>query len=298
LTHPVDAVKRPAPAEGGAAPQEPAASPVPRKGPSAGDAVHTVDLTRAFGTLVAVDRVSVDVRAGEIFGLIGPNGAGKTTMIKMLATLLRPSGGRGWVAGFDIVAQPQRVRRRIGYLPQMISTDGTLTAYENLLLSAQLYNIPRRERAQRIRDALVRAKLEDAAGRQVGHYSGGMVRSLEIAQATLHRPAVLFADEPTVGLDPVAYMAVWAHLRDLRERGMTILVTTHNMEEADEHCDRVAVMHAGRVAVIGSPADLKTQVGPGASLGDVFVHFTGADIERGGEFRDILRSRRTIRRLS
>jgi ABC-2 type transport system ATP-binding protein len=298
LTHPVDAVKQPAPADGGAAPQEPAAPPVPRKGPSVGDAVHTVDLTRAFGTLVAVDRVSVDVRAGEVFGLIGPNGAGKTTMIKMLATLLRPSAGRAWVAGFDIVARPERVRRRIGYLPQMISADGTLTAYENLLLSAQLYNIPRRERAQRIHDALVRAKLEDAAARQVGHFSGGMVRSLEIAQATLHRPAVLFADEPTVGLDPVAYMAVWAHLRDLRERGMTILVTTHNMEEADEHCDRVAVMHVGRVAVIGSPADLKSQVGLGASLSDVFVHFTGADAERGGEFRDIVRSRRTIRRLS
>jgi ABC-2 type transport system ATP-binding protein len=260
--------------------------------------VHTVEVTRAFGALIAVDHVSLDVQAGEIFGLIGPNGAGKTTMIKMLATLLPPTGGHAWVAGFDIVAQPERVRRRIGYLPQMISADGTLTGYENLLLSAQLYNIPRRERARRIHDALARADLADAAGRQVGHYSGGMVRSLEIAQATLHRPAVLFADEPTVGLDPVAYLAVWAHLGELREQGMTILVTTHNMEEADEHCDRVAVMHAGQIAVIGSPAGLKAQVGPAASLNDVFIHFTGATLERGGEFREILRSRRVARRLS
>lgn len=259
--------------------------------------MHTAELTRCFGPLAAVDHVSFDVRPGEIFGLIGPNGAGKTTMIKMLATLLPPTSGHAWVAGFDIATQPHRVRRRIGYLPQMISADGMLTGYENLLLSAQLYNIPRRERARRIHDALVRATLEDAAARQVGHYSGGMVRSLEIAQATLHFPAVLFADEPTVGLDPVAYLAVWAHLRELRDRGMTILVTTHNMEEADEHCDRVAVMHAGRVAVIGSPADLKAQVGPEATLSDVFIHFTGADIERGGEFREILRSRRTARRL-
>lgn len=263
----------------------------------AAPAVHAVDLTRRFGPLVAVDHVSLDVRPGEIFGLIGPNGAGKTTMIKMLATLLPPTSGHAWVAGFDVVTQPQRVRRRIGYLPQMISADGALTGYENLLLSAQLYNIPRRERARRIHDALVRAKLEDASARQVGHYSGGMVRSLEIAQATLHFPAVLFADEPTVGLDPVAYLAVWAYLQELRDRGMTILVTTHHMEEADEHCDRVAVMHTGRVAVIGSPGDLKTQVGPRATLNDVFIHFTGADIERGGEFREILRSRRTARRL-
>ena len=275
---------------------EPAGPDAARRAASA--AVHTVDLTRRFGPLVADDHVSLDVGAGEIFGLIGPNGAGKTTMIKMLATLLPPTAGRAWVAGFDIVAQPQRVRRRIGYLPQMISTDGTLTGYENLLLSAQLYNIPRRERAQRIHDALVRAKIEDAAGRQVGHYSGGMVRSLEIAQATLHRPAVLFADEPTVGLDPVAYLAVWAHLLDLRDQGMTILVTTHNMEEADEHCDRVAVMHTGRVAVVGSPAELKAQVGAAATLNDVFIHFTGAVLEQGGEFREILRTRRVARRLS
>jgi ABC-2 type transport system ATP-binding protein len=275
--------------------QPPAAAPRPSA--EAAAAVRTVDLTRVFGTLAANDHVSLDVAAGEIFGLIGPNGAGKSTMIKMLSTLLPPTSGHAWVAGFDIVTQPQRVRRRIGYLPQMISADPTLTGYENLLLSAHLYNIPGPERAQRIHDALVRAKIEDAADRQVGHYSGGMVRSLEIAQATLHRPAVLFADEPTVGLDPVAYLAVWAHLGELCDQGMTILVTTHNMEEADEHCDRVAVMHTGQVAVIGSPAELKAEVGPTATLNDVFIHFTGATLEQGGDFREIVRGRRVARRL-
>ena len=262
-------------------------------------AVRTRDLTRRFGTFTAVDAVSIEVQHGEIFGLIGPNGAGKSTMIKMLTTLLPPTSGHAWVAGFDVAAQPSLVRRRIGYVPQLLSADGTLTGYENLLLSAQLYDIPHHRLAERIREALAMVGLEDAANDQVNRYSGGMVRSLEIAQATLHRPTVLFADEPTVGLDPVAHMAVWEHLHELRQRlGMTLLVTTHNMEEADQHCDRVAVMHHGQVVTVGSPAALKARVGLAASLNDVFIHFTGAKLEEGGNFRDVLRARRTARRLS
>ncbi len=267
-------------------------------GPSA-LAIRTANLTRRFGTLTAVDDASVEVRHSEIFGLIGPNGAGKSTMIKMLTTLLPPTSGRAWVAGFDVVGQAALVRRRIGYVPQLVSADSALTGYENLLLSAQLYNIPPKYCAQRIQEALAMIGLLDAASDLVSHYSGGMVRSLEIAQATLHRPAVLFADEPTVGLDPVAHMAVWEHLHELRQHlGMTILVTTHNMEEADQNCDQVAVMHNGQVAAVGSPASLKAQVGPTASLNDVFIHFTGAHIEPGGNFREVLRVRRTARRLA
>ncbi len=262
-------------------------------------AIRTRDLVRRFGSLVAVDGVSIEVQHGEIFGLIGPNGAGKSTMIKILTTLLPPTSGQAWVAGFNVVTQAPLVRRRIGYVPQLLSADGALTGYENLLLSAQLYSVPPKECAQRIHEALTMIGLLDAANTQVSHYSGGMVRSLEIAQSTLHHPAVLFADEPTVGLDPVAHRAVWEHIHELRERlGMTILVTTHNMEEADQHCERVAIMHHGRVMIAGSPASLKARVGPTATLDDAFIHFTGDKLEQEGSFRELLRARRTARRLS
>jgi ABC-2 type transport system ATP-binding protein len=262
-------------------------------------AIRTNGLTRRFGTLTAVDGVSIEVRPGEAFGLIGPNGAGKSTMIKMLATLLPPTSGQAWVAGFDVVGQAPQVRRRIGYVPQVLSADSALTGYENLLVSARLYSIPHAERELRIAEALALVGLQDAAHTLVSHYSGGMIRSLEIAQSTLHRPPILFADEPTVGLDPVAHRVVWEHLHDLRQQlGTTILITTHNMEEADQYCDRVAVMHHGAVVAAGSPANLKAQVHPQASLDDVFIHFTGTEIEKGGSFREVLRTRRTALRLS
>ncbi|MEW6047729.1 MAG: ATP-binding cassette domain-containing protein [Bacillota bacterium] len=261
-------------------------------------AVETFRLTRRFGSLVAVDNLTLSIRAGSIFGLLGPNGAGKSTTIKMLTTLLPPSAGGARVAGFDVVRRPQEVRRRIGYVPQLLSADGGLTGYENLLVFARLYGVPRAEREQRIRQALELMGLTDAAHTLVRQYSGGMIRRLEIAQAVLHRPAVLFMDEPTVGLDPVARRAVWEHVRELRRRfGATILITTHYMEEADELCDEVAIMHLGRVAAVGAPGDLKVAVGPEASLDDVFVHYTGRSIETGGTFRDALRTRRTVRRL-
>jgi ABC-2 type transport system ATP-binding protein len=205
-------------------------------------------LTCRFGDLVAVDNVSLTVLAGEIFGLIGSNGAGKSTLIKMLTTLLPPSSGNARVAGFDITAQAAGVRRSIGYVPQMLSADGALTGYENLLLSARLYVIPRRERAQRIAEALAMMNLSRDADRLVQHYSGGMIRRPEIAQSMLHRPKILVMDEPTVGLDPLARHAVWDDIRALREtRRMTILITTHDMEEVDELCDRIALMHHGRI---------------------------------------------------
>jgi ABC-2 type transport system ATP-binding protein len=255
--------------------------------------VGAVELTRRFGALVAVDRASFDVKPGEIFGLIGPNGAGKSTLIKMLTTLLPPTSGSARVAGFDIAAQPAEVRRRIGYVPQLLSADGELTGYENLLLSARLYVIPRAERAARIAQALSMMGLLDVRDRLVNTYSGGMIRRLEIAQSTLHQPRLIFMDEPTVGLDPTGRHTVWEHVRGLRaEFGAAIVLTTHYMEEADELCNRVGVLHEGRIRALGTPQELKAQVGAGATLDDVFAAMTGASIDARSNFQHVRRERR------
>ena len=256
-------------------------------------------LTRRFGTLTAVDRLTISIQAGEMFGLVGPNGAGKTTVIKMLTTLLPPTSGDGWVAGYDVIRQAAQVRRLIGYVPQLLSADGSLTGRENLLIFAKLYHIPRSDREERIHDALSLMGLAEVSEKIVHEYSGGMIRRLEIAQSMLHRPRVLFLDEPTVGLDPIARKAVWEHIQRLRsDYGTTILLTTHYMEEADELCNRVAVMHLGKVAAIGTPADLKATVGEGATLDDVFVHYSGYEVDSGGNYREVSRTRRVARRLA
>jgi ABC-2 type transport system ATP-binding protein len=254
--------------------------------------VQTVGLTRRFGDFTAVDRADLSVGPGEILGLIGPNGAGKSTLIKMLTTLLPPTSGTALVAGFDVARQPADVRRSIGYVPQRLSADGELTGYENLLLSARLYLIPRAQRERRIADALHMMGLAEYRDRIVRSYSGGMIRRLEIAQSTLHRPAIIFMDEPTVGLDPGGRRTVWQHVLDLRRELKTaVLVTTHYMDEADTLCDRVAVMHAGRIEAVGTPAQLKASVAPDASLDDVFEKLTGATIETGGGYRDVRQTR-------
>lgn len=249
--------------------------------------------------MTAVSALSLRVAANSIFGLLGPNGAGKTTTIKMLTTMLRPSEGTARVAGFDIVRHPREVRRSMGYVSQMLSADGALTGYENLLLFARLYGISRHLRRQRILEALEFMGLSESANELVRNYSGGMIRRLEIAQSMLHRPVVLFLDEPTVGLDPVARHAVWTHLRGLRDQfGTTILMTTHDMEEADELCETIAIMNLSQAVAIGSPATLKAQVGPQANLDEVFIHYAGGSFEQGGNYRDIARIRRTARRLN
>jgi ABC-2 type transport system ATP-binding protein len=261
-------------------------------------AVQTVALTRRFDDLIAVDAIDLAIQQGRIFGLLGPNGAGKSTTIKILTTLLPPSAGTARVAGFDVVRQPAAVRQCIGYVPQLLSADGMLTGHENLMLSAKLYGIPREERGPRIAESLAFMGLESAARSVVRKYSGGMVRRLELAQAMLHRPAVLFLDEPTIGLDPVARHAVWDRLLESRSRyDMTMLLTTHDMEEAGELCDQLAIMHGGRIATQGSPDELRDQVGPQATLDEVFAHFSGATIEEGGRYRDVRNARRTASRL-
>ena len=275
--------------EGGPVRPEPDAAPM---------AIRTEGLTRDFGPLVAVDHLDLSIPAGSIFGLVGPNGAGKTTTIKMLTTLLPPTMGHAEVAGFDVQAQPRDVRRSIGYVPQLLSADGALTGRENLMVFARLFAVPRRERLERISQALEMIGLVEVADTLVRRYSGGMIRRLEIAQAMLHRPSVLFLDEPTVGLDPVARRAVWDHVKELRARfGATILLTTHYMEEAEALCDQVAIMHQGKVVAQGSPSQLKFEADHADTLDDAFVYFTGSSIETGGSYRDTVRTRRTARRL-
>jgi ABC-2 type transport system ATP-binding protein len=269
-------------------------------------AVQTIDLTRRYEDLVAVSHLSFSTATGSIFGLLGPNGAGKSTLIKMLTTLLPPSSGTALIAGFDIVKQPRQVRRRIGYVSQMLSADGDLTGYENLLISAKLYGIPRSERPQRIAQSLEFMELSHAAQKSVRQYSGGMIRRLEIAQSMLHRPAVLFLDEPTVGLDPVAKRAVWARIQALRgEFDTTIFMTTHDMGEANRLCDMVAFMHSGKILAQDSPAQLKARLGPEATLGDVFIHYAGTPVSDSaaepaaeeGDWKNVANTRRSARRL-
>jgi ABC-2 type transport system ATP-binding protein len=261
--------------------------------------LETEELTRRFGKLTAVDSLTVAVHAGEIFGLLGPNGAGKTTVIKMLTTLLPPTSGAARVAGFDVVRRASQVRRVIGYVPQMLSADGTLTGYENLLIFAKLYDLPRADRVPRVRNALKVMGLADAADNLVRTYSGGMIRRLEIAQSMLHEPRVLFLDEPTIGLDPIARQTVWERIVELRTgHGTTILLTTHYMDEADELCNRLAIMHLGILRALGTPAELKAGIGiPGAGLEQVFTHYAGTSLESGGSYRETSRARRTARRL-
>jgi len=248
--------------------------------------------------MTAVDALNLHIRQGIIFGLLGPNGAGKSTTIKMLTTLLDPTSGTACVAGHDIVKSAAAVRRSIGYVPQLVSADGALTGYENLNLSARLYGISRAERKERIAEALQFMGLADSAHRLVKTYSGGMIRRLEVAQAMLHRPAVLFLDEPTVGLDPVARQTVRDRLLELRrDFDMTVLISTHAMDEADELCDELAILHLGKVAAVGKPAELKAAVAPDATLDDVFAHFAGATIQEEGNYRDIRQTRSTARRL-
>ncbi|MBZ5635875.1 MAG: ATP-binding cassette domain-containing protein [Acidobacteriia bacterium] len=260
--------------------------------------IATTKLTRRFDGLVAVDDLTFSIDAGTIFGLLGPNGAGKSTLIKMLTTLLPPASGTAIVAGFDILSQPKEVRRHIGYVSQMLSADGELTGYENLLISAKLYGLSRSDRVERISQALEFMQLQEARNKLVKQYSGGMIRRLEIAQSMLHRPPVLFLDEPTVGLDPAAKHSVWQRILDLKkELGTSVLMTTHDMEEADHLCDAIAFMHQGKLLATGSPAELKTALGPGANLDDVFIHYAGTSIVEGGTLRDVAQTRHTAQRL-
>nr|WP_246187438.1 ATP-binding cassette domain-containing protein [Moorella glycerini] len=258
------------------------------------------NLVKRFGNHEAVAGINFNIKRGEVFGLLGPNGAGKTTTIRMLATLLPPTSGQILIEGVDVLRQGGLVRQVIGYVPQALSADGTLTGYENLLLFAKLLRLDKKERERRIQEILALLNLQEAAHKLVREYSGGMVRRLEIGQAILHRPRVLILDEPTVGLDPVARHTVWNTLKLLREEtGLTVLITTHYMEEAEAACQRVAIMNRGQIAAQGTPAELKKETGnPGATLEDVFTYFTGDQLETGGSFLEMRKTRRRVQRFS
>ena len=264
-------------------------------------AVAIAGVSHRFGERVAVDSLDLIVRRGEMLGLLGPNGAGKTTTIRVLNTLLPLQGGSIEVFGLDVRRQAMAVRRVLGYVPQQLSIEGALTGRENVAWFARLFDVPRRERAARVAEVLEMVDLTEAADRLAATFSGGMVRRLELAQALINRPALLVLDEPTVGLDPVARDSVWERVQQMQdEHGMTVLLTTHYMEEADALCDRVALMHRGRLRALGSPAELKAAIGPDATLEDVFRRHTGERLEdddtRGG-LRSVRSTRRTARRV-
>lgn len=262
-------------------------------------AVSVEDLAVRFAEVQAVGGVSFAVAAGEVFGLLGPNGAGKTTTIRVLTTLLAPTAGHAAVAGCDVRSENLQVRASIGYVPQAISVDGALTARENLEFYARVTGVPARERRERIERAIVEMDLQQMLDRLARTLSGGMLRRLEIASALLNRPAVLFLDEPTVGLDPTARRVVWERLGALREQaGTTILVTTHVMEEAERYCERLAIMDRGLLVEQGSPAELCTRHRTD-SLEEVFTAVTGRRIEETHEGRlaDVRAQRRVARRL-
>lgn len=260
--------------------------------------IEVHNLTHCYNSHPAVDDISFQLGAGHILGLLGPNGAGKSTTIKMLITLLPPTSGTATVMGYDIVREPHLVRAQIGYVPQLISADGDLTGYENLLLSAKLYGLSQPKRGRRIEEVLSFMELDPYAGQLVNQYSGGMIRRLEIAQALLHEPKVLFLDEPTVGLDLVSKKSLLDRIRTWRKKfGTTILITTHDMDEADALCDQVAFMNLGKIAAMDTPANLKAALGPNATLEDAFIHFTSALLNVGGDYDTVKQTRHTISHL-
>jgi drug efflux transport system ATP-binding protein len=232
-------------------------------------AVETHELTRRFGALTAVDRLSLRIETGEVFGLLGPNGSGKTTTIRMLCGLLEPSAGTAFVAGIDVTTAPEQVKRRIGYMSQRFGLYEDLTAAENLDFYAGIYGLDGAARGARLAEVIGFLGLGPRLGQLAGQLSGGWKQRLALGCALMHHPAVLFLDEPTAGVDPAARRNFWRTIRDLAGRGTTVIFTTHYMDEA-ERCGRLGMMSAGRLIALGSPAEVAYQVG-GATLEDAFV---------------------------
>src|SRR5438445_822280 len=233
------------------------------------NAIEVQQIVKKFGDFTAVNGISFAVENGEIFGLLGPNGAGKSTLIRMLTTLLPPSAGTAVVNGFDVIGQADDVRRSIGVIPQAMTSDLDLSVEENLLIFAKLYGVPREKRKRLMRDLLAAVELTQWAGKQVKFLSGGMRRRVEIARGLVHEPRIFFLDEPTTGLDPVSRVAVWEMLQRIKgERDLTVLLTTHYMDEADKLCDRIAIVDHGQLKALDSPMKLKTSI-PGKNVIEV-----------------------------
>lgn len=248
---------------------------------STGPAVKVDALTKDYKGFVAVDHIVFEVKTGEIFGFLGPNGAGKTTTVRMLCTLTRPSSGRAWVAGCDILSEQSLVRRAIGVIFQDPSLDDRLTARENLKFHGLIYRVPKGELNRRIVEALEWMELAERADELVRNFSGGMKRRLEIARALLHTPKVLFLDEPTLGLDPQTCSRIWGRLLELRQVwNMTLFLTTHYMDEV-EYCDRIAIIDHGKIIALDTPANLKAQL-----QGDCVILITGDNNRAAFEIRE------------
>jgi ABC-2 type transport system ATP-binding protein len=238
---------------------------------SAVAAIAVENIVKRFGAFEAVKGVNFSVADGEIFGLLGPNGAGKSTLIRMMTTLVPITSGKAFVAGFDVAKDPDDVRRVIGVIPQALTSDPDLTVEENLSIYAKLYSVPKGQREKNMAEVLEAVDLTKWRGAQTKTLSGGMRRRLEIARGLVHNPRIFFLDEPTTGLDPVSRIAVWEMLDNLRKtRNLTMLITTHYMEEADKLCDRIAIVDHGNLVALGTPLQLKQGV-PGSNV--VEVHF-------------------------
>ncbi len=245
-------------------------------------AVDCRHLTHRYGDFTAVDDLTLRVEIGETMGLLGPNGAGKTTVVRLLTTLAPIQSGEVSIFGLDARRQTMDIRYNLGYVPQQVSIEPELTGRQNVEWLARLYDVPRSVRKERVTEAMGAMGLLEVADELAKTYSGGMVRRLELAQALVTRPSLLILDEPTVGLDPIAREGVWSQVRRMqRQYGMTVLLTTHYMEEADMLCDRVALMDRGVLRAVGTPADLKAQIGPAATLEDVFRRYAGSDLHVG-----------------
>ena len=232
-------------------------------------AIEVQSLTRRFGDFTAVDAITFEVRTGEVFGFLGANGAGKTTAIKMLIGLLAPTAGQARVAGFDVLRQPEEVRRRIGYMSQRFSLYDDLTVRENITLYGGIYGLTDAEIRERGKDLLDRLRLGHAGDARVGSLPVGWKQKLAFSVALLHQPAVVFLDEPTGGVDPVTRRQFWEYIYAAAARGTTVFVTTHYLDEA-EYCDRISIMVEGRIGAMGTPGELKRQFGA-ATLDEVFV---------------------------
>ena len=220
------------------------------------------NLVKQYGRLTAVDNLTLDIDDNEVFGLLGSNGAGKTTTIHMLATLLKPTSGKATVNGYDVVTQSSKVRSSIGIVFQAPSSDDMLTGFENLHLHSMLYSVPRHTRSKRIDEVLELVGLSDRKNDQVKTYSGGMRRRLEIARGLLHKPKVMFLDEPTLGLDPASRESMWKYVKRLvEEEKVTIILTTHYMEEADMLCNRIGIIDKGKIVALDTPSRLKASLG-------------------------------------
>src|SRR3954451_24956392 len=248
-------------------------------------AIEVQRLEREYkGGLRAVDGIDLEVAPGEVYGFLGPNGAGKTTTVRMLVTLLRPTGGRALVAGHDVATEPHLVRKRIGVALQEAALDMLMTGRELMELQATLHGIPPRDVRDQAADLIDRVGLSKAAERRVGTYSGGMRRRLDLAMALIHSPEVLFLDEPTTGLDPTSRITLWEEVRRLRDEGTTVFLTTQYLEEADQLADRVGIINAGRIVAEGTPAVLKAEVGsPHLDVTLAGEHVAGEDAARARE---------------